>query len=80
MGSHSAGDVMAQTSKFEMLQSAEEYNVSPFDSKSLLYARALSNSNNKYICYVSMYACMHAFFLACLLVVAKICIVACIFV
>ena len=45
----SAGDLVSQTSKVQILHSAGEDNLFPFDSKSLHCAKALSKSNNKHV-------------------------------
>ena len=42
-------NLVSQTSKFRILHSAEEDNLSPFDSNLLPCAIALSKSNNKYL-------------------------------
>ena len=47
VGIQSAGDLVSQTSKVWILHSAEEDNLSPFDSKSL--PKIKSKSNNTYI-------------------------------
>ena len=55
VGIQSADDLVTQTSKIRILHSAEEDNLSPFNSKSLPCAMVQSKSNYKNVC---LHVCM----------------------
>ena len=59
-GIQSAEDWVSETLWVRILHSAEEDNLSPFDSKNACLCQSIEINNNKYICvciYIYIYAC-----------------------
>ena len=64
-GIQSAGDLISETLWVRIIHSAEENNLSPFDSNIACLCQSIESNNNKYVCmyvciYVCMCVCMHA--------------------
>ena len=69
-GIQSAWHCVSETFWVRILHSAEEDNLSPFDSKIACLCQSIE-INNMYVC---MYACMHACMYVCVFVCVSVCI------
>ena len=59
MGIQSAGELVSETSQLRILHSAEEDNLSPFDSKIACLCQRVKINNNKHVRVVCMHVCMY---------------------